>query len=184
VTRPTPKAPGATPRVDYPAYGDQALRRQWSEDLSAVTTLDRAVELLVSWRADRVPGMVDHHDALWIEARIEDRVAVLRFDELDDGAIDTMTLMGELIADACDRTLDAARNAPDVAALEGVVARFRSSYKPPLMPTVPFMRTEVELAEMLIRRRSLNWFDEPLTGLRERRGVLLQKEGITGYRDA
>jgi methane monooxygenase component A gamma chain len=51
------------------------------------------------------------------------------------------------------------------------------------MPTVPFMRTETELAEVLIQRRSKGWFDEPLVELRRRRAAVLVNEGAEGEDD-
>ena len=51
------------------------------------------------------------------------------------------------------------------------------------MPTVPFMRTETELAELLILRRSKGWYDEPLVELRRRRAAVLVDEGVAGTDD-
>jgi methane monooxygenase component A gamma chain len=94
--------------------------------------------------------------------------------------IETTTLTGEPIEKTCDGALADARAAADVATLEAVVAAFRRSYKPPVMPTVPFMRTETELAELLIQRRTKGWYDEPLVELRRRRAAVLVNEGDAG----
>lgn len=166
-------ATGATPRTDYPPYGNQALRREWTDRLAEVTDLRTAVRLLLDWRRDHLSGSVEEADALWIEARIEDRAAVLRFDELSGEAIDTTALTGEPVTDVCQAALTQARNAAAVPELEKVVAEFRRRYKPPVIPTVPYLRTETELAELLILRRSTGWFDEPLTELRRRRSAVL-----------
>ncbi|MGV0792848.1 FAD-binding oxidoreductase [Mycolicibacterium sp. XJ1819] len=166
-------AAGAAPRTEYPPYGDQDLRREWTERLAGVADLDTAVDLLLGWRRGSARGALEEADALWIEARIEDRVAVRRFEELSGDCIDTTTLTGESIADACEAAVHAARTATDVPALEAAVASFRRTYKPPVMPTVPFLRTETELAELLILRRSKSWFDEPLAELRRRRSAVL-----------
>jgi methane monooxygenase component A gamma chain len=45
------------------------------------------------------------------------------------------------------------------------------------------MRTETELAELLIRRRSKGWYDEPLSELRRRRSAVLVNEGDAGDHD-
>jgi methane monooxygenase component A gamma chain len=76
-----------------------------------------------------------------------------------------------------------AAGALDVESVEAVVNRFRREYKPPVMPTVPFMRTEVELAEQLILRRSKGWYDEPLVELRRRRSAVLVPDGAPGQHD-
>ena len=60
---------------------------------------------------------------------------------------------------------------------------FRRQYKPPVIPTVPFLRTETELAELLILRRSKGWYDEPLVELRRRRAAVLVNEGAADEDD-
>jgi methane monooxygenase component A gamma chain len=176
---------GAVARTEYPPYGDQKLRQEWADRLAEVTTLNAALDLLIAWRRGHDHEALEEADALWIEARIEDRVAVLRFAELSGESIDTTTLTGEPIAHACDTALAEAKAAVDVPTLEAVVAEFRRQYKPPVMPTVPFMRTETELAEVLILRRSKGWFDQPLAELRRRRAAVLvdEPEGAAGAHD-
>jgi methane monooxygenase component A gamma chain len=172
----TPRASGpagATPRTQFPPFGDQELRERWNAKLAQITTLDEALAVLLEWRRGRDTAVIEEADFLWIEARIEDRVAVLRFAELSGETIDATTLTGAPIALACDTALAHARAAADVPKLEAVVHNFRRDYKPPIMPTVPFMRTEVQLAELLILRRSKGWYDAPLDELRRRRAATL-----------
>ncbi len=173
MTRTVKAAAGATPRTEYPPFGNQASRAEWTARLAEVTDLRTALDLLLEWRAARGANPLEEADFLWIESRIEDRVAVLRFAELPGEVIDTRTLTGEPIAEVCGAALADAIAAADVAALEAVVAAFRRRYKPPVIPTVPFMRTETELAELLIRRRTKGWYDEPLAELRRRRSAVV-----------
>jgi methane monooxygenase component A gamma chain len=158
-------------------------RAEWTERIAHATSLPAALELLIDWRDTRTGNPLEEADFLWIEARIEDRVAVLRFAELSGEYIETTTLTGEPIAQICDAALADAKAAVDVATLEAAVAAFRKRYKPPVIPTVPFMRTETELAELLIRRRSKGWYDEPLSELRRRRSAVLVNEGDAGDHD-
>lgn len=183
MTRTARAAAGATPRTDYPPFGNQPSRAEWTERLAQVTSLRIALDLLIDWRHARAGNPLEEADFLWIEARIEDRVAVLRFAELSGEYIETTTLTGEPIAQICDAALAEANAAVDVATLEVSVSAFRRSYKPPVMPTVPFMRTETELTELLIQRRSKGWYDEPLVELRGRRTAVLVNEGATDDHD-
>jgi methane monooxygenase component A gamma chain len=183
MTRTAGAAVGATPRTEYPPYGNQASRREWTDRLAEVTALRTALDLLIDWRCDRESNALEEADFLWIEARIEDRVAVLRFAELSGEFIETTTLTGEPIAQICDTSLAEAKAAVDVVTLENIVTAFRRDYKPPVMPTVPFMRTETELAELLIQRRSRGWYDEPLVELRRRRAAVRVDEGVVGEED-
>lgn len=166
-------AAGATPRTEYPPFGNQMSRAAWADRLPQVSTLAEALSLLIDWRASRAGNPLEEADFLWIEARIEDRVAVLRFAELSGESIETTTLTGEPIAAVTETALTDAGAADDATAIESIVAEFRRRYKPPIMPTVPFMRTEVELAELLITRRNLGWYDEPLDELRRRRAAVV-----------
>jgi methane monooxygenase component A gamma chain len=166
-------AAGATPRTEYPPFGNQTLRGEWTDRLVQTAALADALSLLIEWRAGRAGNPLEEADFLWIESRIEDRVAVLRFAELSTEFIETTTLTGEPIAAVTETALIDARAADDATAIERIVASFRRRYKPPIMPTVPFMRTEVELAELLILRRNLGWYDEPLDELRHRRAAVV-----------
>ena len=183
MTRTAKAAAGATPRTEYPPFGNQSSRAEWTARLGEVTNLGTALRLLIDWRGGRDGNALEEADFLWIEARIEDRVAVLRFAELSGEFIETTTLTGQPIGQTCDAAVADAEAAVDVAALEAVVTAFRRDYKPPVMPTVPFMRTETELTELLILRRSKGWYDEPLVELRRRRAAVLVNEGDAGDHD-
>jgi methane monooxygenase component A gamma chain len=183
MTRTARAAAGATPRTEYPPFGNQASRAEWTERLGEVTSLSTALGLLIDWRGSRAGNPLEEADFLWIESRIEDRVAVLRFTELSGEFIETTTLTGEPIEKACERALSDAKAAVDVAELEAIVSAFRREYKPPVMPTVPFMRAETELTELLIQRRSKGWYDEPLVELRRRRAAVLVNEGAADDHD-
>jgi methane monooxygenase component A gamma chain len=183
MTRKAKDEAGAAPRTEYPPFGDQTLRREWTRRLTQVSALDAALALLLDWRRGRDVNVLEETDFLWIESRIEDRVAVLRFTELSGDYIDTTTLTGASIAEVCESALAIAAATADVPTIEQVVNTFRREYKPPVMPTVPFMRTETELAELLMKRRSKGWYDESLDELRRRRAAVLVPEGAAGEHD-
>ena len=62
--------------------------------------------------------------------------------------------------------------------LEAVVREFRQRYKPPVMPSSPFMRAETELAEVLMKVRELDWYGRSVEELRDSRGVIVHKRGV------
>ena len=57
------------------------------------------------------------------------------------------------------------------------MAAFRRRYRPPIMPSSPFMRAETELAEILMKAREKNWYGQTLDELRGERGVVVHKAG-------
>lgn len=167
---------GAERRTDPSPFGKQELRNEWSTRIDGFTNLAEALSALVSWRNHQSQEFLTDQDSLWIEARLEERVALLRFEEKTNEDIRTITLTGEKITSVQSRFLEAAEIA-DAAELENLAAEFRRCYKPPVMPSSPFLRTEVILSEQLMKRRSLNWFTSSITDLRTRRGVKIFKDG-------
>jgi methane monooxygenase component A gamma chain len=166
---------GADWRTEASPFGNRGHRTQWSERIDALATLDVAVALLIGFRAEHVSSLTDL-DALWIEARLEERVAVLRFAERSYQELRTLTLTGETIADVQARYEGAAK-AGDAAALEALAAEFRGKYKPPIMPSSPYLQTETIISEQLMKRRSLDWFGPSIVALRANRSVTVLKEG-------
>jgi len=174
-----PAKEGADFRLEPSPYGNKAKRAEWEARIAAGTTsLGDAVAMLLQWRADHADDPVSDQDDLWIEAQIEHRVAVARFDEMTNDQIRSETLTDEKVADVCRAALDDAEEAADdPAALEELVAGFRQRYRPPIMPSSPFMRTETELAEILMKAREKNWYGQTLDQLRTERGVVVHKAG-------
>ena len=185
----TAKAPareGAEFRLEPSPYGNKEKRAAWEARIEAGTkSLGDAVALLLEWRADHAGDTIADQDDLWIEAQIEARVAVLRFDEMTNDQVRSETLTDETVADVCRAALDEAEdNADDPNKLEEIVAAFRNRYKPPIMPSSPFMRTETELAEILMKRRERNWYGQTLDELRTGRGVVVHKAGKRKKKEA
>ena len=170
---------GAAFRLEPSPYGNKDKRAAWEARIAAETgTLRDAVALLMQWRADHGDDTISDQDDLFIEAQIEHRVAVARFDEMTNDQVRSETLTDEKVADVCEAALaDAEDHAADPGALEAIVASFRGRYKPPIMPSSPFMRTETVLAEILMKAREKNWYGQTLDELREARGVVVHKAG-------
>jgi methane monooxygenase component A gamma chain len=170
---------GAEPREESSVFEGSALRRQWSERTAGFTELGSALDALLAFREEHRHSHLSDVDRLWVEARLEERVAVLRFSALSFEDIRYRTLTGEAIADVVARYENDAKS-EDAHVLERLAGEFRQRYKPPIMPTADFMRLETFLSERLMKRRSLGWFDEPIAALRARRGATVLKDGWPG----
>jgi methane monooxygenase component A gamma chain len=170
---------GAAFRLEPSPYGNKEKRSVWEGRISEGTkSLADAVAMLLQWRADHADDTIADQDDLWIEAQLEARVAVLRFDEMTGDQVRNETLTDEKVADVCRAALQEAEdNNDDPEKLEAIVTAFRSRYKPPIMPSSPFMRTETELAEILMKARELDWYGRTLDELRADRGVVVHKAG-------
>jgi methane monooxygenase component A gamma chain len=174
-----PEKEGAEFRLVPSPYGNKEKRAAWEARIEAGTTsLRDGVAMLLEWRAEHGDDPVTDQDDLWIEAKLEARVAVARFDEMTNDQVRNETLTDEKVADVCQAARrDAEDNASDPNKLEEIVATFRNRYKPPIMPSSPFMRTETELAEIMMKARELDWYGQTLEELRDSRGVAVLKAG-------
>ncbi len=161
---------GAEPRTEVSPFGNQAKRREGLQRIANYTTLEEALTALLAWRGQQVTRHLTDQDDLWIEARLEERVAVLRFQEKSYDDIRTTTLTGEVIADVQHHFLQASETS-NPTDLENLASEFRRRYKPPIMPSSPFLQVETILSERLMKHRSLDWFELSLTELRSRRGA-------------
>jgi len=170
------RAAGAERRTEASPFGDRELRLEWASRIAALQRLDDAVAALIDWREKQAHHHLTDKDGLWIGARLEDRVAVLRFAELSNDYIRTTTLTGEPIRDVTDGFARRAAGV-DAGGLESLATELRRRYRPPIMPSSPYMRIEVLLSELLMKRRSLNWFGPSIDELRARRGARVLKEG-------
>lgn len=167
---------GAERRTGPSPFGDHERRLEWASRIASLSRLDDAVAALIDWRERDSHNHLSDKDELWIAARLEDRVAILRFEERSNEAIRTFTLTGEPIEDVRESFEQRAAEA-DSAGLEALAAELRRLFKPPIMPSSPYMRLEVVLSEALMKKRSLNWFEPSIAELRARRGARVLKEG-------
>ncbi|MBO8150780.1 methane monooxygenase (plasmid) [Rhodococcus sp. ZPP] len=168
---------GADFMVEESKYGNREVRRDWQKKVDDIKLLHDAVHALQDLRdAHRGDGLTDVDD-LWMEALLEEKVAVLRFVAMSNSQVRTRTLggIGKDAQKVCDDFLARADSASDYFELERINEEFRHTYKPPMMPTNFFMRTEVLLAEKIMKVRSLNWFDKSIETLRSERGVVVHK---------
>lgn len=163
---------GAEFRLEPSPYGNSALRSEGAARADALPTLDEAVAALMKWRSDYW-GREDQ-DSLWIEARLEERVAVLRLQSMSDHEFRTQTLTGEDARQVCASVAErAAAAGTDYKELERINDEFRSKYKPPIMPTNLFLPTERDLSEKLMTSRTTDWYGKSLEELRADRGVVV-----------
>lgn len=163
---------GAEFRLEPSPYGNTALRSDWAARAESLSDLDDAAAALMNYRWD-LWGSEDQ-DSLWIEARLEERVAVLRLQSMTDEEFRTRTLTGEDARQVCaDVARRVAAAGDDYGEIERINDEFRSKYKPPVMPTNLFLPTERDLSEKLMKTRTVDWYGKSLGELREERGVVV-----------
>ncbi|MCI4676364.1 methane monooxygenase [Candidatus Mycolicibacterium alkanivorans] len=163
---------GAEWRLEPSPWGDTALRAEWAARADALTTLDEAVAALMKYRTDHW-GLEDQN-TLWIEARLEERVAVLRLESASDEDFRNRTLTGEDAREICASVAERSTAAgDDYKEIERINDEFRSRYKPPIMATNLFVPAEIDLCEKLMKTRMLDWYGKSMEELRADRGVVV-----------
>jgi methane monooxygenase component A gamma chain len=168
---------GAAWQTEFPPFGDPQRRRQAEQHAAELGTLQEAVAALLDWR-ERHASSLRESDELWIEARLEERVAALRFEAWSSERIRSVALSGEPISEL--RASFAARaRSQDATELESLAAELRRRYKPPILPVAVYLPLEVLLSERLMRVRSLEGDGASIAELRARRGVVVHQGGLS-----
>ncbi|MCX7106776.1 MAG: methane monooxygenase [Methylococcales bacterium] len=150
-------------------------RDAWVKKIAAANTLAAGVALLTDFRAKHLsPFKTDFSlelDGQWIELKIEQKVALLKFKEFSDTQIlnnNTCGTNAQIVADVVLAKMDACT---DMYEAEKIHINFRLANKPPVMPVNVFLDTDRILGTKLMELRNTDYYALPLEELRKVRGV-------------
>jgi methane monooxygenase component A gamma chain len=150
-------------------------RTEWVNKISQLTNLQKAAEMLKQFRLDHTTPFRNTYDLdndyLWIEAKLEEKVAVLKARAFNDQDFRSKTAFGEDAKAVLDATIAKMSSTGDKWEAEKIHVGFRQAYKPPIMPVNFFLDGERVLGTKLMELRNLNYYDTPLSELRKQRGV-------------
>jgi len=154
---------------------ENPVRDQWVQKISQLNSLDKAAEFLLQFRMDhttpfRKSYTIDN-DYLWIEAKIEERVAVLKAKAFSEADFREKTAFGESAKQVLDAAIAEMSATQDKWVAEKIHIQFRQRNKPPIMPVNYFLDAERVLGTKLMELRNLNYYDTSLAELRQQRGV-------------
>lgn len=154
---------------------DNDTRDHWLNKIGQFNTLDQAAAALKQFRLDHTTPLRTTYeldnDYLWIEAKLEEKVAVLKARAFSDLDFRTKTAFGEDAKTVQDGVVAAMNACEDKWEAERIHIGFRQAYKPPIMPVNHFMDVERVIGTKLMELRNLNYYDTSLEDLRQRRGV-------------
>jgi len=150
-------------------------RESWVAKIGQLTTLAKAAEALKQFRLDhttpfRTSYALDN-DYLWIEAKLEEKVAVLKARTFSEADFRTKTAFGEDAKAVQDAVVAKMNATSDKWEAERIHIGFRQAYKPPIMPVNNFLDVERIIGTRLMELRNLNYYDTSLEDLRKQRGV-------------
>ncbi len=154
---------------------DNPVRDEWIAKIGQLNTLAKGAEFLTGFRKKYTTPLRESFDLeldwCWIEAKIEEKVALLKHAELNDTQFLNNCTCGanaQEVADAVVAKMDACS---EKYVAEKLHINFRTDFKPPIMPTNVFMDTDRLLGTKLMELRNVDYYDMPLEELRKERGV-------------
>lgn len=155
---------------------DNAARDEWALKVAALDSLNKAAAFLVHFRKQYTTTLresfdleLDHN---WIEALIEQKVAVLKEREFTSNQdLLHKCATGESAASAVTAVLAKMAACSDKMEAEKIHINFRIDFKSPVMPTNYFMDTDRILGTKLMELRNTGYYDLSLPELRIKRGV-------------
>ncbi|BBA32732.1 methane monooxygenase subunit A, gamma chain [Methylocaldum marinum] len=160
--------------ANYPVH-DNPVRDAWMDKIGKLNKLDKAVEFLKDFRLKHTTPLRTTYelelDYLWIENRIEEKVAQLKAHAFTDQQFLEDCATGESARAVAESWLAKINACTDKWAAEKVHIQFRQLYKPPVMPVNYFMDADRQLGSRLMELRDIDYYDTPLETLRKQRGV-------------
>jgi len=154
---------------------DNPTRDEWVKKIAGLHTLAEGVALLKDFRARHMsPFKTDFSlelDGLWIECKIEEKVALLKHAAFNDAQFLNNTASGANAQQVADEVVARMDACSDMYAAERIHINFRLTNKPPIMPVNVFMDTDRQLGTKLMELRNTDYYALPLEELRKARGV-------------
>lgn len=150
-------------------------RTLWVSKIEQLETLPAAAAALKQFRLDHTTPFRNSYeldkDYLWIEAKLEEKVALLKARAFSDADFRNKTAFGEDARAVHDEVIARMQACEDKWEAERIHIGFRQAYKPPILPVNHFMDVERVIGTKLMELRNLNYYDTPLEELRRQRGV-------------
>jgi methane monooxygenase component A gamma chain len=154
---------------------DNPTRDAWVKQIAGLNTLAKGHAFLIAFRAKHIhPFKTDFSlelDGLWIESKIEEKVALLKHAELNDVEFFNNTIIGENAQKVADGVVAKMDACTDMYEAEKIHINFRQANKPPVMPVNIFMDTDRLLGTKLMELRNVDYYALSLEDLRKVRGV-------------
>jgi methane monooxygenase component A gamma chain len=160
---------------------ENPVRQEWAPKIAALATLKDATSFIQDFRKTHTSPFRTTYalnvDYLFIEAKIEERLAVLRSSNSSEADLTTKATTGETaqaVADAWIAKIDATK---DMFVAEKILISFRQLYKPPVLPVNTFFKVDTYLQSRLMELRNTDYYAHSLEELRKKRGVKVLKLG-------
>lgn len=160
--------------ANYPVH-DNPVRDEWMTKIGGLNNLQKAVEMLKQFRLDHTTPLRKSYDLdldyLWIEAKLEEKVAVLKMSAFSDQDFIHKCANGEDAKAVSEAWVKKMNACSDKWTAEKVHIEFRQLYKTPIMPVNYFFDTDRQLGSRLMELRNIDQYSLSLADFRKQRGV-------------
>lgn len=154
---------------------ENPVRDEWLEKIAKLQSVGEATEFIQDFRnANTSPFRKTYAvdvDYLWIERKLEEKLAHLKEQSFNDADLLGKTTTGEDPQKVSEVWIAKMKSATDKFVAERILVEFRQLYKPPVMPVNVFLRTDTVMGSRLMEIRNTNYNETPLEELRKQRGV-------------
>jgi methane monooxygenase component A gamma chain len=160
--------------VNYKIH-DNPVRDAWLTKIGEMSTVDAATKFIQNFRkAYSSPIRTSYEldlDYLFIEARIEERLAVLKANAFSDADLLGKASTGEDAQKVAETWVAKMNAETNKYRAEVILMQFRQMYKPPVLPVNTFFKVDAALGSRLMELRNANYYSTSLEDLRKERGV-------------
>jgi methane monooxygenase component A gamma chain len=160
---------------------DNPVRSEWLEKIGELKSVKDATAFIQDFRKKNTsPFRTSYEldvDYLFIEAKIEERLSVLKASSFPSQDLLSKATTGEAaeaVADSWIAKIDAEK---DKFAAEKILITFRQLYKPPVLPVNIFFKVDTYLQSRLMELRNTDYYADSLEDLRKKRGVRVLQLG-------
>jgi len=151
------------------------VRDEWVAKIAKLSTVAAAHTFLKDFRTKYTTPLRESYDVeldwCWIEAKTEEKLALLKHAEFTDEQFFTSCTCGANAQEVADAVVAKMNACSEKYVAEKLHINFRRDCKPPIMPTNIFMDTDRLLGTKLMELRNIDYYAMPLEELRKERGV-------------
>jgi methane monooxygenase component A gamma chain len=160
---------------------ENPVRSEWLKKIAELKTVKDATAFIQDFRVKNTGPFRKTYelnvDYLFIEAKIEEQLALLKAKTFSAADLFSKATTGEVaqaVADSYIAKIDAEK---DKFAAEKILISFRQLYKPPVLPVNVFFKVDTHLQSRLMELRNTDYYADSLEELRKKRGVKVLRLG-------
>ncbi|PKO92484.1 MAG: methane monooxygenase [Betaproteobacteria bacterium HGW-Betaproteobacteria-1] len=158
------------------------VRENWKAKINGLTSVEAATRFIQEFRHNHTSPLRTSYeldlDYLFIEAKIEEKLAVLKASAFKAEDLSARCTTGELAADVAKTWVQKLEKAECKYSAEKIHFEFRQQYKPPVMPVNHFLAADTKLGSRLMELRNTDYLATSLEDLRKERGVKVLHLGV------